>query len=103
MSHPECAKLNERTKEWNAIYPFIEWLQEARMCIAVWRDPEAPYTNDFTGETGTIKEQAEYLLEHPYPYGQPIENLLYKYFNVDPSELERERRAVLSSLREAEG
>ena len=102
MSHPECDKLRARLDEWNTIFPFMEWLQENRMCIAVWRDPEAPYTNDFTGETGMIKEMAEYLLEHPYPYGQPIENLLYKYFDVNPSELERERRTVLLSLREAE-
>lgn len=103
MSYPECDKLRKRLDEWNAIYPFIEWLREQRMCVAVWRDPEAPYTNSFTGETGTIKEMADWLLEHPYPYGQPIDNLLYKYFDVDPAELERERRALLSSLRAAEG
>ena len=45
-----------------------------------------------------IQLQREYLLEHPYPYGQPIVNLLYKYFDVDPAELERERRELLESL-----
>ena len=97
-TRPECDKLNARQEDWNSIYPFIEWLHENRMCIGVWRDPDAPYTNDFTGETGTIKEMAEYLLVHPYPYGQPIVNLLYKYFDVDPAELERERREILESL-----
>jgi len=97
-TRPECDKLNARTVEWNSIYPFIEWLHENRMCIGVWRDPEAPYRNDFTGETGTIKEMAEHLLVHPYPYGQPIVNLLYEYFDVDPAELERERRELLESL-----
>ena len=29
MSHPECEKLNERTKEWNAIYPFMFAFREA--------------------------------------------------------------------------
>lgn len=101
MSYPECDKLRKRLDEWNAIYPFIEWLQENRMCVAVWRDPEAPYTNMFTGETGTIKEMADWLLENPYPYGQPIDDLLYAYFEVDPKELERERRALLKSIREA--
>ncbi|GAH01146.1 unnamed protein product, partial [marine sediment metagenome] len=67
VDHPECDKLGWRLIEWNAIFPFIEWLQENRMCIGVWRDPEAPYENLHTGETGTIKEMAEHLLEHPYP------------------------------------
>ncbi len=102
MSYPECEKLNERSDEWDAIFPFIEWLNQNRMCIAVWRDPEAPYTNSYTGEKGMIKEKAEYLLEHPYPYGSQIPNLLYDYFDVDPVELERERRALLMTAREAE-
>lgn len=100
METPNANKLVARTKEWNAIYPFIEWLHQNRMCIGVWRDPEAPYTNAFTGETGTIKEMADHLLEHPYPYGQTIHDLLYKYFDVNPAELERERRAILERFRE---
>ena len=28
MIHPECDRLRERLDEWNAIFPFIEWLQE---------------------------------------------------------------------------
>lgn len=97
-TRPECDKLNARQEDWNSIYPFIEWLHENKMCIGVWRDPDAPYTSSYTGETGTIKEMAEHLLEHPYPYGQPIVNLLYKYFDVNPAELERERREILESL-----
>jgi len=94
---PTIEKLNERIEEWNALYPFIEWLHRNRMCIGVWRDPEAPYTNS-TGETGTIEEMAEHLLVHPYPYGQTIENLIYKYFDIDPVKLEAERRAFLAKL-----
>ena len=37
------------------------------------------------------------------PIPQKLDNLLYEYFDVDPAELERERRALLESLREAEG
>ena len=100
METPNADKLAARTKEWNAIYPFIEWLHERKMCIAVWRDPEAPYENAFTGEIGTIKEDGPHLLEHPYPYGQPTMNLLYEYFDVNPAELEKERRAILERFRE---
>jgi len=99
MSYPECEKLNENTDEWKAIFQFIDWLHENGMCIAVWRDPDAPYFNPFKEEyDGTLREKAMWLLEHPYPWGQPTENLLYKYFDVDPSKLETERRALLASL-----
>ncbi len=101
LDTPNADKLASKTDEWNAIYPFMEWLQENRMCIGVWRDPEASYKNTYTGEIGTIKEMAEHLLVHPYPYGQPIESLLYEYFDVDTSELERERRAILERARNA--
>ena len=98
MSHPTCDKLNEHTEEWNAIFPFIEWLHENRMCIGVWRDPDAPYINTYTEEEGTIGENAKWLLEHPYPWGSSIEALLYKYFDVDPGKLENERRQILANL-----
>jgi len=67
--------------------------------VGVWRDPDAEYVNAHTGEIGTIRENAEYLLEHPYPWSQPTMNLLYKYFGVDPVKLEKERIALLVSLR----
>jgi len=98
MTRSETDKLIERMNEWNAIYPFIEWLQENRMCIAVWRDPKAQNINSYTVKTGTIKEIAGHPLEHPHPYEQSIDNLLYEYFDVDPEELERERREQLESL-----
>ena len=100
----EIEKLNNHTDEWNDIYPFIEWLHENHMCIAKWRDPNTPFEvwDPETGgtKTGTIKEDAEYLLDHPYLVGLPIENILYQYFDVDPAKLEEERRAFLEELRE---
>ena len=99
MTHPNCAKLGEVEDEWNAIGRFLEWLNENKMCIGVWRDPDTPYYNSYTDkEEGTIKENAEWLLEHPYPFSNPMPNLLYKYFDVDPTELEKERRQILANL-----
>lgn len=100
METPNADKLVARKDEWNAIFRFIEWLHKNKMCIGVWRDPEAPYENLYTGEIGTIKEDGPHLLEHPYPYGQTTHNLLYEYFDVNPAELERERRATLANIRE---
>ena len=104
MSHtPTCDKLNQRSDEWKAIYQFIEWLQENRMCIGVWRDPNTPYYNAFKEEyDGTLKDNAQWLLEHPYPWSNPTENLLYKYFDIDPNELEKERRQILKNLQALE-
>ena len=103
----EIEKLNSHTDEWNHIYPFIEWLHGNKMTIAKWRNPNAPFEvwDPETGGTrmGTIKDDAAYLLDHPYPVGQPIENILYQYFDVDPEKLEKERRAFLQELREKQG
>ena len=86
MSHtPTCDKLNAHTDEYNAIAMFIEWLQENRMCIAVWRSEK---------EVG----ENTWLLDHPYPWSSPTPNLLYKYFDIDPAELEKERRQILRNL-----
>lgn len=98
----EIEKLNSHTDEWNHIYPFIEWLHENRMTIAQWRDPDAEYENQYTGEKGTIGKDASYLLEHPYPIGQSIENILYRYFEVDPNKLDREIRDFLLTLQKQE-
>ena len=88
----ECEKLASKTEKWEAIYQFIEWLHENHMCIGVWRTKE-----EVTDEKGYVQE---WLLEHPYPYGQSIENLLYKYFDIDVNKLEAERRALLEGIRQ---
>lgn len=95
----EVEKLSEKTNEWNAIYPFLEWLSQNKMCVAKWKDPKAEYENTYTGKIGTIEEDAEWLLEHPYPIGTTFENLLYQYFEIDPSKLEQERREILENFR----
>lgn len=83
---PECKKLSKRTVEWNIIFPFLEWLSENNMCIAVWNSKK-DVGND------------HYLLENPRPIGQSPESLLYKYFQIDVNKLEQERRKILESLR----
>ena len=84
---PTCDKLNKHTDEYNAIAMFIEWLQENRMCVAVWRSEE---------EVG----ENTWLLDHPYPWSSPTQNLLFKYFDIDPAELEKERRQILKNLQD---
>lgn len=95
----ECEKLSKRTDEWNHIYPFIEWLHENRMCIGVWRDPEQ-MAKDMGKTVEEVHKWNEFLLEHPYPFSSSIENLLYRYFEIDPDKLEQERRELLNQLAE---
>jgi len=78
----ECEKLSNRTSEWNAIYPFMEWLQEQGVILCRY----------FKDEGGN-----EYL----QPIGESLQDLLYKYFNVDPAKLEMERREILANLGKA--
>ena len=91
MSHPECEKLNERTKEWNAIYPFMEWLQEKKIWLAHTITKREYYGEDYEDEP----------METMVPIPQSVENLLYEYFDIDVNKLESERRQILEALQEA--
>lgn len=89
---PECDKLNDRRDEWNAIYPFMEWLQEKKIWLACTITRREFYGEDYADEP----------MDTMVPVSRSTESLLYEYFDVDPAELERERRNLLSSLREDE-
>lgn len=91
MSHPECDKLGKRLDEWNAIFPFMEWLREQKIWLAHTITKREYYGDDYSDE----------LMETMVSIPQSLEDLLYDYFDVDPAELERERRELLESLREA--
>lgn len=88
MSYPECDKLNDKIDEWNAIYPFIEWLQEKGIWLAHRITLREFYGEDYEDEP----------METLVPISQTLENLLYEYFKVDTNELEKERRALLATL-----
>jgi len=89
MSYPECDKLSSRTAEWDAIYPFIEWLLEKKIWLA-----QTITKREYYGE-GYEDEPMDTMV----PILQSLDNILYEYFDVDPNKLERERRELLSSLR----
>jgi len=89
MSYPECDKLNERTQEWDAIYPFMEWLLEKKIWLAQTITKREYYGEDYEDEP----------MAAMVPILQSLDNILYEYFDVDPNKLERERRELLSSLR----
>ena len=96
MSYPECEKLNARTEEWNVIYPFMEWIGEQGLFLARYETEEEARAKGNVGKDGSV-----WTFPHPIAAGKRIGGLLYEYFDVDPTELERERRELLESLREA--
>jgi len=81
----ECKKLSDRTEDWNVIYPFMEWLQEQGIVLS-------KYYTDQEGDS----------YEHLQPISKNIDTLLYEYFNVDPTKLEKERRELLATLGKGE-
>ena len=57
----ECEKLSNRTPEWNAIYPFAEWLQEQGIILSRY-----------------FKDKEGNRYEHLQPISESLEYLLYK-------------------------
>jgi len=90
---PECDKLNDRRDEWNALYQFVEWLQEKGILLS-----HRITMREFYGE-----EYEDEPMDTLVPIPRTLENLFYEYFDLDPAELEQERRRLLSTLREVSG
>ena len=89
----ECEKLSKHTQEWNALYDFMEWLQEKRIILARYQ------TEKEAREAGQMfQDGSVWVREHPFPISKSIAFLLYEYFDVDPVKLETERRAFLAKL-----
>jgi hypothetical protein len=88
MTLSESDKLNERLDEWNAIYPFFEWLKGRGIWLAHIITKREYYGEDYEDEP----------MDTMVPITQNLESLLYEYFDVDPAKLERERKEILESL-----
>jgi len=83
--YPNCYKLADRGKEWNMIFPFLEWLGEHGIELCRYCE-ENDIDNDIAGG---------FLL-----IGKSKTTLLHEYFGVDITALEQERRALLELMRE---
>jgi len=105
MSYPECDKLKNRSDDWNTIYPFIEWIQDVKKYhFARFETDEELLRRVRVGrvKVDSIAEALRWSEHKLLLMSGNIQDLLYEYFDVNPAELERERRELLSSLREAE-
>ena len=92
----EYEKLSNRTKEWNHIYPFMEWLQEQKLFLCRYE------TEDDVKAKGDkpLKDGSYFTFPYPIPVSKTIEDRLYEYFDVDLVKLEEERREILEDFRQ---
>jgi len=88
--HPNCMKLKEHGDEWRHIAMFHEWLTEKGILLASYE----VYGDNFPEPMRGKQRDA------PWPYPRPLRDLYYEYVEVDPNELERERRQILEIMRQ---
>lgn len=87
--YPECEKLDGHTSDWNAIFPFLEWLSENEIWLARTITRREFYGEDYDDEP----------MDTMVPISKSKHDLLYEYFGVDSHKLEMERRKILEGLR----
>lgn len=78
---PELDKMHKVKEDSQKIGEFLEWLGSQGIELMQWRKN---YPRD----------------RHPFPIGESIEKLLYRYFEIDFDKAEAERRALLDYVRE---
>lgn len=79
--YPECEKLAVERERQLAIQGFLEWLGQEGLILAYW--PEGSHTLCSSS--------------------RKTNDLILGYLKIDQDRLEKERRAMLNSLREMDG
>jgi hypothetical protein len=82
---PECEKLAAVSEESNKIGDFIDWLNEIDIVLC------------------KFDEDSERFYSIHQMHSQGINTLLAQYYGIDLDKVERERRALLDWIREAQG
>jgi len=120
--HPECEKLSSAQPEYGAILEFLEWMGGLGIHRMVWAQRTNTQTCvgstwDFnatcregrrvlidtgkdTGPCGSCRGTGEVTTTHEgwETFGGSPEDLVQKYFGIDPVKLEQERSAMLRAL-----
>jgi hypothetical protein len=89
VTYPEHERLKAVSKESNAIGQFLDWLA-GKYTIGKWEELECPCGSG---------DEVEQLM----PARPPIEKLLAEYFEINLDILEKEKQAMLASIRAANG
>lgn len=85
MSYPEAEKLNAIGNKYSTLREFIDWLEENGLHLCEYID----HQNDW-GHVDRKLWRTDKNLDH----------IVLKFMEVDPMELERERRAILEEHRQ---
>jgi hypothetical protein len=84
-SYPECDRLNAVSSEVSTLSEFLEWIQSDGLVLCRLDD---------TGKICMDANVFEYFATH-----ESAQDLIYRFFAIDPGKLDRERRAILDELR----
>ena len=91
INTPELDKMLAVKNKSQAIGEFLEWLESNDMTIARYATKDDCYDDE--GDRTDINE-GDYL-----PVRLSIENMLAKYFGLDLNKAEKEKQALLESLK----
>lgn len=97
IATPTLDKLAEADVQRRAVLDFIEWLNEQGIHLAHWETLtyetlEGPYGAE-RPVTRKMPKSLGYIHERPDP-------LVMRWLGLDPKDVERERRALLDSIRQ---
>ena len=80
-TYPEHEKMHAVVEQSQSIGEFLDWLtNEKSIVLSQWIDPES---------------------EHLTPINPNIQDLLAEYFDIDLDKIEKEKRQMLKTMREA--
>lgn len=93
---PECERLHAVADKSNACGEFLSWLHAQGYVLAKRHehDDNCGFENGF--------RQCGYHEDELAPHYEDAESLLARFFNIDLNKVERERRALLAAVSEAQ-
>jgi hypothetical protein len=88
VRYPECDKFHRVSDDVSTLHEFLEWLASEGLQVCSLKR---------TGQVGP-----DGPVEHYFPIREQRDALIQRFFSIDPSKLESERRAMLAALRDQE-
>lgn len=79
--YPQCEKWGEVCDQASEIVAFVEWMSSEHGAHFAVRSEQNPYFD--------------------VAINPPLQDLVMRFYGVDPVEIERERRAIITAIREA--
>lgn len=84
VATPECDRLNKISSDVSMLFEFFEWAQSQGLSLCTLED--------------SGKVSCGHPVFHYFPVCNSIQDIIYRFFEIDGNKLERERRALLAEL-----